>query len=445
VNTNANAIGTVYFGAVALASSLLAALPAADVAAIRAVHEKKTMKTSVVPLRGAVLSALAFVATAPGLSLAAQSKAAAGAMPGQLLEISVVIIKPDKTAEYERLQKEEVNPALKKAGWEARAFFKGGFLNDGYLYGTAVPIKSFAFFDEPRPLEKALGKPAADALMARIAACHISKRVFATRTVPDLSWGQLFSPVAVVVTNRLAPGRKSEYLKFLREHLVPVIRKSDILGFTVEEHVLGGSSEDVTTLGFWRNYADLDKGSAARHVLGEQAYEKLLQKLPIGVVLGREASVIEFREDLSFGPLVKMAQMNSAGDPWIGTWVLNVAKSRFSPGPAPKSETRTYVVTAAGERASYTQVDAEGKQLRSESTYTFDGKDAPVTGLPDSDTFAFKRTGPSSLAVTVKKAGKVARTATRVVSTDGKTLTLTIKGTNAKGQPLDDTWVFDRR
>ncbi|MBI4625665.1 MAG: hypothetical protein HY736_20905 [Verrucomicrobia bacterium] len=403
------------------------------------------MKTPVVSLRGAVFSAFAFVATTLGVSLVVQSRAAEGPTQGQLLEISVVIIKPDKVAEYERLQKEEVNPALQKAGWGARSYFKGGFLNEGYLYGTAVPIESLAFFDEQRPLEKALGKPAADALMARIAACHISKRAFATRQVPDLSWGQLFSPVAVVVTNRLAPGRKSEYLKFLREHLVPVIRKSDILGFTVEEHVLGGNVDEVYTLGFWRNYAALDKGLAARQVLGEQAYEKLLQKLPIGVVLEREARVIEFREDLSFGPAVKRTETKLTGDPWIGTWELNLAKSRFSPGPGPKSETRTYVATAEGERATYAEVDAEGKQIRSESTYKFDGKDAPITGSPDEDTMALKRTGPSSIAATVKKDGKVVRTATRVVSMDGKTLTVTFKGTNAKGQPVDDWWVFDRR
>ena len=34
-----------------------------------------------------------------------------------------------------------------------------------------------------------------------------------------------------------------------------------------------------------------------------------------------------------------------AADPVIGTWQLNVAKSKFSPGPAPKSDARTYAVT----------------------------------------------------------------------------------------------------
>lgn len=214
------------------------------------------------------------------------------------------MIRPDKLAEYERIQKEEVNPALKKAGWTARYYFKGGVLNDAYLYGTAVPIPNLAFLDE-KPLEKALGKQAADALTARIAACHTSKRVFVTRQVADLCWGQTFSPVAVVSRYRLATGRKSEWLKFMREQFVPAARKSDILGFVVEELVLGGNVDDAFTLSFWRNYADLDKGPAPVQSLGRTGYDKLMQQLPAGLVLEREAHVIEFREDLSFGPALK--------------------------------------------------------------------------------------------------------------------------------------------
>jgi hypothetical protein len=39
----------------------------------------------------------------------------------------------------------------------------------------------------------------------------------------------------------------------------------------------------------------------------------------------------------------------------------------------------------------------------------------------------------------------VVQTSTRVVSKDGKTLTLTAKGTNAKGQAVNDVLVFDKR
>src|ERR1700752_1770453 len=48
-----------------------------------------------------------------------------------------------------------------------------------------------------------------------------------------------------------------------------------------------------------------------------------------------------------------------AADPLIGTWTLNVAKSKYSPGPAPKSETRTYVMAGEDIKATLTGVDAD--------------------------------------------------------------------------------------
>jgi hypothetical protein len=258
------------------------------------------------------LACLAWLAGAAALAFG-QNNSNSAAAGGQLLEISIVTLKPDKVAEYERIQKEEVNPALKKAGMAARYFFKGGAFGESYVYGTAIPVQNLAFFDGKRPLERVLGKFAADALVARINACHASKRVFTSRQVPDLCWGQTFSPVAVVVTHQIAPGRSQEFLAYLRAHEMPVIRKSSVLGFAVEEIVLGSAADTVVTLGFWRSYADLDKGPAAMEVLGREGYEKLRQKIPAGVLVARETRVIEFQPDMSFGPSVSPSPSTASG------------------------------------------------------------------------------------------------------------------------------------
>ena len=102
------------------------------------------------------------------------------------------------------------------------------------------------------------------------------------------------------------------------------------------------------------------------------------------------------------------------------------------------------MTTDGRQHAIYEQVDAEGKRVRGESTYRLDGRDAPITGNPELDSQAITRTGPRSISAVVKKGGRTLRTATREVSADGKTMTLQFKGVNAKGQPLDDTWVFER-
>ena len=46
---------------------------------------------------------------------------------------------------------------------------------------------------------------------------------------------------------------------------------------------------------------------------------------------------------------------------------------------------------------------------------------------------------------TTKLAGKIVTTGTRVLSNDGKNMTLSSKGVNAAGKPLESTMVYDRR
>ena len=132
-------------------------------------------------------------------------------------------------------------------------------------------------------------------------------------------------------------------------------------------------------------------------------------------------------------------------DPVVGTWELNVAKSKFSPGPAPKSETRTYVVTGQEIKATAKGVDGTGKPVTGEWTVVYDGKDRPMTGNLDADLLSVKQTDAYTTEFTQKRAGKVVMTGTRAISRDGKVMTITTKGTNAKGQTVNDVEVFEKR
>src|SRR5215510_11103474 len=132
-------------------------------------------------------------------------------------------------------------------------------------------------------------------------------------------------------------------------------------------------------------------------------------------------------------------------DPLIGTWKLNPAKSKYSPGPPPKSQTATYEAVGQGVKVTVKGTDAEGKPIDTQSTANHDGKDYPVTGNPDWDTIARKRIDAYTMETTRKKAGKVVSTGTIVVSKNGKTLTLTEKGVNAKGENFSNTLVFEKQ
>jgi hypothetical protein len=124
-------------------------------------------------------------------------------------------------------------------------------------------------------------------------------------------------------------------------------------------------------------------------------------------------------------------------DPLDGTWTLNAAKSKFNAGPATKSQTRKYEVSG----------DEVKQTLDGHMAFTahYDGKDYPVNGNPDADTISVKRTGKYSAKSVLKKDGKPTLTTMRQVSKDGKTLTMTTTGTNAKGEKVDSVMVFDKQ
>jgi len=138
------------------------------------------------------------------------------------------------------------------------------------------------------------------------------------------------------------------------------------------------------------------------------------------------------------------ASAAEATDPVVGTWRLNLAKSTFSPGPAPTSQTRTYTATADGIEVTIHSVAADGKPVSQHSSFKYDGKDYPFTGNANVDTAAVLRIDGFTVASTLKRAGKVVGTSTRSVSRDGNVLTLSSRGTDARGKAYDNVMVFDR-
>jgi hypothetical protein len=133
------------------------------------------------------------------------------------------------------------------------------------------------------------------------------------------------------------------------------------------------------------------------------------------------------------------------GDPLLGTWKLNAAKSKYDPGPAPKSITVVFAAAGAAVNVISDEVDADGNARRTEYTGSYDGKDTPIKNAANADTVALKRIDANTTERTDKKAGKVVATFVRKVSADGKTLTVTMTGTNAKGQRMNNTVVLDRQ
>jgi hypothetical protein len=133
-----------------------------------------------------------------------------------------------------------------------------------------------------------------------------------------------------------------------------------------------------------------------------------------------------------------------AADPFIGTWKLNVASSKFSPGPAPKNGSVTFTAAGTGFRAVIQGAGAKDEKVMWEYTGSYDGKDVPLKGNPDGDTISVRRINANTVETTMKRAGKPTLTNTRTLSPDGKTMTVTTKGTNAQGQTVNNVQVFEK-
>ena len=135
-----------------------------------------------------------------------------------------------------------------------------------------------------------------------------------------------------------------------------------------------------------------------------------------------------------------------ANDPQYGTWKLNLAKSKYSPGPAPKEGTVTIEAAGPGRKVSVTGVAADGTAVKWGYSGNFDGKEIRITGNhPDADVVILKRISANAVRTTNKQAGKRTLVNGVSVSPDGKTLTVATTGLNGKGQSVKNTQVFDKQ
>jgi len=156
----------------------------------------------------------------------------------------------------------------------------------------------------------------------------------------------------------------------------------------------------------------------------------------------RLPSILSFAAVVLLIPSPRSAFAQS--DPLIGTWKLNLTKSKFNPGPPPRSSTMHYEPFGKGFRDTVTGVDAQGKPTTSVFMMFYDGKFYPTTGVIGYDASAFTRVDDHTVTYIRTLAGKVVATGTRALSQDGKTLTFTGTGTTAKGRQ-NNVSVYDKQ
>ena len=126
------------------------------------------------------------------------------------------------------------------------------------------------------------------------------------------------------------------------------------------------------------------------------------------------------------GDRVRAQAVTAEEDLLLGTWQLDLGKSRYNPGPPPRNETRTYVRDKDGMKGTIHRRRDDGREEVIEYRADFD-HEFPVIGTEAYDTIRLKRIDSRTAEAVLSHAGRVFGTARRVISEDGRTLTITFR------------------
>ncbi len=147
--------------------------------------------------------------------------------------------------------------------------------------------------------------------------------------------------------------------------------------------------------------------------------------------------------------IVAMTTVVALGaDNSIGTWKVNVTKSKYTPAPFPlKSLTFVREAVPGGVKVTITGERADGSAVNAGYTAKYDGSAAAVTGTGSPyDSISVKQVNANTLTYQARQTGGKYRASGRtVISSDGKTMTTKAKGTDANGAPMTLTLVQEKQ
>ncbi|MBP1610312.1 MAG: hypothetical protein H6Q04_2547 [Acidobacteria bacterium] len=134
-----------------------------------------------------------------------------------------------------------------------------------------------------------------------------------------------------------------------------------------------------------------------------------------------------------------------AADPFVGTWKLNPSKTKTTGWAGAISESSTVKIEAQenGVKFRWDGVKPDGKTLHAEFAAKYDGNDYAVMGDPDSDTVSLRKIDANTVDYIFKKAGQAIFSERAVVSSDGKTISLTVTGIDSQGKPYEAILLYD--
>ena len=139
------------------------------------------------------------------------------------------------------------------------------------------------------------------------------------------------------------------------------------------------------------------------------------------------------------------AAISAAENPFVGTWKLNPEKSKLTGSGLGQNATVRIETDGDGLKVSVEATTPQGQPNNFTYQASLDGKPGTVNGSSMMDTVILHRVNDHTITATGQKDGKPVFNDRRVVSKDGKTMTITRSGTNSEGQKFNATMVFDKQ
>lgn len=193
--------------------------------------------------------------------------------------VTVTHVKPEMVNEWLDLQKNEVVPALKKAGQTSRTVLVTSLFGNAQEYLIITPFEKYADFDSGNPMIKALGEQGAARLQSKLLKCTNSTTSYAVTRMAELSNVLEGPPPARLVTARyrITPGRMQDFESLMKSDVLPVYKKAKT-SLTVNRRGPGANTSEVTLGTGIAKYADLDGGPFLTKQLGAEGAAKLNAK-----------------------------------------------------------------------------------------------------------------------------------------------------------------------
>jgi hypothetical protein len=232
----------------------------------------------------------------------AQGQRGGGPQPPPVrVRIQQAQLKPEMVDTFQDLIKNEVVPALKKAGVPWQWTFTNGIVGQGFTFIVVTPVTSYAQFDQPGPLQQALGPAGAATFGKKLRETVVTTHAYIDTLRQDLSiMSNSGTPpaLAVVQVLQIVPGKGNEFTKVMTEEWLPLYKKAGWKDVWFYNRNFGGPPQ-VSQIRLIAKYADLDAPGVLAGMPPDQIQAMLGRRNAVASLVATE--IVRYVPDLSFG------------------------------------------------------------------------------------------------------------------------------------------------